>query len=243
MSKYRYEHKFGLNLSSCEPEDKIMKNLISCLVVGVVINLITTFATSDVIEAKSVLPPRKDLYQRIIDQTGISLRQVFDVVFKKTGKNEPILKKLSQLFKNKRGLKRIEADLRKDIKALNKHCEQEKHDCQQQVNNLNNELNALKKYEPNNKKSQLYKYLLVFNHTVRYEVLQSSYLIWQKKCQKTINSTKCKSQFFEIDILYEIVNQLTQSAYLLLNSENNTHSPRTNQKNKIDRLIQRYEQS
>ena len=205
--------------------------------------LISITAIADRIDfSKSIVPPRKDLYQKIAEEAEISLRQVFNLVFHKQKANikKSVVDRLSKSLKVEKGVNQIKLRLNERIKTLKSHCNRKKSDCQLHITNLESQINVLEKNQKD-EKLKLYTNLLVFSDIVQNNVLRSSYLKWENQCKKNINSVRCQSLYFEIDVLFLIANRLTQSAYLLSKSEDKREGSNMSEKNEIDRLIKRYE--
>ncbi len=183
--------------------------------------------------------PRHDLYKKIKKTTSVSLKEAYNAVFNHDKRARYELARYAKL----KGTKGITKGFQLEIKNHKQKCNKEKNNlsCKQQVTDLVKQrdfIGGLDKEVGKNPKLGLYRSLVVMSYVIRHEILKPSYKKWSKECsnQKKINTLKCKKQFFETDILYSIVKDLTQASY---SSATKTTLPIN--KSELKKMVARYE--
>ena len=179
------------------------------------------------VSAKEV--PRKDLYQKITRTTGISLKQLFDLVFQRGNakQNKKTLTRLSR-WVNKKGPQRIIKRVYQErIQTTQTFCDQNANKipgCHLQIEGLKQEqadFKSLKNKAKTNKKLALHYYLMVLNHTLKSKVFDRAYVNLAKTCpEEKINTESCMAKRRGIRHVYDIVEKLEQAALAKTTSEN-----------------------
>ncbi len=173
-------------------------------------------------------PPRKDLYRKITEITGVSLKQLSDLVFQKGNaqQNKKALTRLSRWSNKKEPQGIINRIYPERIQSVQKFCDQNAHKipgCHLQIEDLKKEqsnLKALTKKAKTDKKLALYYYLVVFNHTLKDTVFNKAYNRFTKICPEAkINTEPCMAKRMSILHVYDIVNKLEQVALAKTRSE------------------------
>lgn len=184
--------------------------------------------------------PRHDLYKKIKQTTGVSLKEAYEAVF---DKNKIASRYRLLQVSNKKQMKKINKGMDDEIARHKKICVKsiDRLDCKKQLKDLEEQKNFISSLDEQihkNPKLRIYKSLVVLSYLVRHEILKSSYDIWSKDCssQKKINTIECKKQFFETDTLYAIVRDLAQSSYSKALKENLPIN-----KDELKNLVARYE--
>ncbi len=190
-------------------------------------------------------PPKKTLsqtlYNNIATDTGISLRQAYNAVFKGEKVSRTRLYKYALL----KGTKKIYQEFQAKVKKIHNNCrerKQQEEECQRQINNVWEQWRFVQKTQKEMKKDpslRLFYSLLVLNHTIRTEVLQKHYNKWAAACssQEKINTPKCNALFKQVDAIHEISTGLAQSAYMISKKRETSQK----QKRRLSSLVKRHE--
>ena len=172
--------------------------------------------------------PRNDLYEKISRTTGISLRQLSNLVFSRGNakQNKATLSKLSR-WVNEKGPQGINQAHQERIRAIQTFCDQNANripGCHLQIEDLKQEqadFKALKDKAKTDKKLALYYYMTVFNHTLRSEVFDKAYTDLAKACpEEKINTESCMAKRRGIHHVYDITDKLQQAALAKTRSQN-----------------------
>ena len=183
--------------------------------------------------------PSKNLYKKITETTGISLREIYKVVFNgdRTGQH-----RISKYVKVE-GIRNLKSDIQKEMKTQEENCKRKPSEvCFRHLKVLEEEFSFIKGLEKqkSNSKFKLYNDLLIMVYHIRSKVLKEPYRAWEKQCmdQNRINTPKCKNQYFEIRVLHSIGTDLSEAARLKA-----TNKKYRKKKGELDYLIKRYEET
>ena len=190
---------------------------------------------------RNSLPERK-LYQEIKKETLVSLRQIYRAVLEKNVADSYKVQQAGKIHSEKLAV--IVGEIKKEVELQKKRCKSGKvkgNDlCFLQTRDLQKQLEFfqnLAKPAKGQSHLNLYKATVAIAYITRYEVLKEPYQKWSKKCpMKKINTLPCKMLFFETDIFYSILQELSQAAYAMAIKE----KPAVDKEN-LNRLIARYE--
>ena len=156
--------------------------------------------------------PRGDLYEKISQTTGISLRQLFNLVFQRGNakQNKSTLAKLSS-WANKND--RSDSIYQKRIQAIQTFCDQNANripGCHLQIEDIRKEkaeFEAFKNKAKTDKKLALNYYLIVFNQSLRSGVFADL----EKVCPEAkVNTEPCMAKRRSIHHIYDITGKLEQ---------------------------------
>ena len=164
-------------------------------------------------------PPRTDLYQQITRQTGVSLRQVFNLVFKRgTAKGNKLTWNQLSSYVDQKGSKSIQQTYQDRIQGIQTFCDQDTSripGCHLQIEDIKQEqtdFQALKNKAKTDKKSALSYALTVFNHSLRSEVFEKAYADLGRQCpMEKINSEACQNKRRSIHHLMDLTERLQQA--------------------------------
>lgn len=162
--------------------------------------------------------PRKDLYQQITHQTGVSLREIFDLVFKRSDRrrNKRTWARLS-IYTDQKGIQGIYQNIEQRIQALKAYCDgTQKTECYPQIDDLKKEQDGLKHLQSKaktDKRLSLYYHLLILTYAIKTDVFRKANLDFAEACPiKKINSDSCRAKRRGIKRLYDIADRLKQLA-------------------------------
>ena len=186
--------------------------------------------------------PRKDLYDQITHRTGVSLRQLFDLVFQRGNrKHRRLIWARLSTYTDQKGIRGIHQDIEQQVQALKAYCDQKKKaGCYPQIDDLKKEQENLTQLQRNvqkDRKLALYYHLLILTHAVKTDIFKKANSDFARACPlQKINTDTCLAQMREIRGVYDIADRLTQAA--LARSRNK----RTNKvAGHLDQLITTYE--
>lgn len=172
--------------------------------------------------------PRNDLYEKISRTTGISLRQLSNLIFQRGNakQNRSTLTKLSR-WVNEKDLKELTKAYQGRIRAIQTFCDQNANripGCHLQIEDLKQEqvdFKALKDRAKTDKKLALYYYMTMFNHTLRNEVFDKAYADLTETCPEEKTYTEsCMAKRRGIHHVYDITDKLQQAALAKTRSQN-----------------------
>lgn len=170
-------------------------------------------------ESVQEAPPRTDLYQQITRQTGVSLRQVFNLVFKRGNakRNKLTWNRLSN-YVDQRGPQGIQQAYQNRIQGIQTFCDQNAGripGCHLQIEDIKKEqadFQAFRKRAKTDKKLALSYALQIFNHQVRSDVFEKAYADLARQCpMEKINSEACQSKRRSIHHLIDLTERLQQA--------------------------------
>ena len=177
------------------------------------------FAYSATNNKASDLPMTKQIYKKITESTGLSLREVFNATFHEDSKSVKGLKNLAEQF----SVDAMKVAFDRDVNDQEKYClkKSPKSVCEANTKVAQNEWNKFislyddAKNSPESEKSLLPD-LIVYNFKVQNDVLQSDKRDWEKDCGSAnkINTAICKKSFAILHDPEDILEELVKVAVL-----------------------------
>ena len=164
-------------------------------------------------------PLRTDLYQQITRQTGVSLRQVFNLVFKRgNAKGNKLTWKQLSSYVAQKGSQGIQQTYQDRIQGIQTFCDQSTSripGCHLQIEDIKQEqadFQALKNKAKTNKKLALSYALTVFSHSLNSGVFKKAYADLARQCpMEKINSEVCQNKRRRIHHLTDLTERLQQA--------------------------------
>ena len=161
-------------------------------------------------------PPRKDLYREITRMTGVSLKEISNLVFQKGSAkiNQATLNKLS-IYINKTGTTVIDKEYQQRMNTIKAFCDRQDRQsssCYSQVEDLKKEQANLKKLQDQAKKDKklaVYYNLTILTHAIKTKIFATANEHLAKACPpQKINSDLCMAKRKGIRDLYDIADHL-----------------------------------
>ena len=160
--------------------------------------------------------PRKDLYEQIKRTTGVSLRQLFHLVFQRgSAKNrQSTFTKLSKYVNKKETQQLIGEEYQQKMESIKAYCDknQKATGCYSQVGDLKKEQSNLKKLKDKAKKDKIlatYYYLTILTQSIKTEIFKKANMDLAKGCpMNKINTDLCMKKRRGIRSLYDIADKL-----------------------------------
>jgi len=166
-------------------------------------------------EAKSA-KLRLDLYQKITKETGISLKEVFQLL---EGKDNSAANNL-KIYVKQKGTKELEKFIKDEIFHRKAYCKKKNSNaCFESIEEIQDQLNSLtdlaKNLDKQNGFKKLYFFLVIYNFNIKNNVLKSEYVNWDKACnsQEKINTIVCQEKLYGFHVLVDISTDLAQFAF------------------------------
>ena len=193
--------------------------------------------------------PRKDLYEKIRRKTGISLRQLFHIVFQRGNvkSNQLAFARLAK-YVSKKGTAGMDREYQQKMQSIKAFCDkkQELVDCYSQIDDLKKEQSSLKKLKDKAKTDKslaMYYYLTVLTQSIKSEIFERAHLDFVKACPPDkINSDICMKKRKGMRNLYDIADRLRHVAQAQIRRKAKKTDKNTKEiAEHIDKLIAAYE--
>lgn len=135
--------------------------------------------------------PRIDLYQKIKNETGVSLKEAYEAV---EGKNHFASVSL-QMYAKKMGTKEVERSINEEISYRQVYCKIMKGStCTESIEELQSQLKFVvdlaKNIEKQSGQKKLYFYLTLYNFQIKNNVLKDEFVNWDKNCSSQKKSIR-----------------------------------------------------